>query len=139
MSSSMTIEESDSTGISPRIRRIFPYPVKKGKNPVPPGKNPVKYTRFPPQYSAPKRHFSLFLRMYLCRNTHVPSPPPLARPGPTPASTGPSLPGPTSRPAPAQRSGTCDRIFPGSVPFFPSSEETMGKSVAITKGRKLAY
>ena len=110
------------------------YPVPLGKNtgfsenPVekiadfPNLENPALFTGFyrgeSPRYSAPKRHSSLFLRTFLCRITHGPHP----RPGhcgqaqaPIPAR--PAILARHSRPDPAQRSGTCDRIFP-SVPFF---------------------
>ena len=49
---------------------------------------------------------------FFCRNTHVPQPP-----CPAPIPTLPSIPALHSLPTPAQRSCTCNRIFP-SVPFF---------------------
>ena len=49
---------------------------------------------------------------FLCRNTHVPHPP-----CPAPIQARPAIPAQHSRPAPAKRSCTCNRIFP-SVPFF---------------------
>ena len=67
----------DSTGFSPSNSPDFSLgknPIKRGKYLVPPWKTPVKNTGFSPRYSAPKRHCSLFLRTFLCRNTHVPTP-----------------------------------------------------------------
>ena len=86
---------------------------------MPSGEIPVKNTGFFPRYSAPKRHSNLFLRTFLCINTHIPPPPGLPYPAcPHPAR--PHLAQPTrpasTRPAPA-RCATCDRIFP-SVPNF---------------------
>ena len=94
------------------------------------------------QYSAPKRHFTLFLRTVLCTNTHVPpkgcpalpalpafhpalaSPPgqpPPCKPPPCPSRgrrPHPSCP-PTCpfQPAPAH-SATCYRVFPSGKDFF---------------------
>ena len=70
------------------------------------GKNPAKNTGFSPRYSAPKRHSSLFLRTFLCRNTHVPPPP---GPGPHP--------GPACHPGPARSSPLRPS---GPAPPFPS-------------------
>ena len=110
--------------ISPSILPDFSYgknPVYRGKKSVPPGKKHVKNTCFFTRQTAPKRHSSLFLRtFFLCRNKHVPFPPP-ARPGPVPH------PGPARHPDPAQRSCNCDRIFfrlstvffAGHTGFFP--------------------
>ena len=99
---------SNHAGLSPNFAGLFPR-----KNPVPPKKNLVKCRCFFPRQTALKRDPSLFLRTCLCRNTHVPTHPP--------AQTGPgqpSRPGPPARTSqpPAQRSCTCDRIFP--LPFF---------------------
>ena len=93
-------------------------------------KIPVKNTGFFPRYSAPKQHSILFLRTFLCMNTHVPSRQGCtARPTPTrPAPTRPARPHPARQPPPCPRppcplqpaparSATCDRIFP-SVPNF---------------------
>ena len=91
-----------------RIRRNFflwKNLVKWGKYPVPPGKNPVQNTWFFPLYSAPKRHSSLFLRTFSCRNTQP-------RPGPGP-HPGPALP---ARSSPVVPPAT--EFFAGSVPFF---------------------
>ena len=103
------------------------------------GKNPAKNTGFFPRCSAPKRHSSLFLRTFLCRNTHVPPPPGPARPRP------PSRPGPPSRsgplpPAPAQRSGTFS--FAGSAkatrPPKSSSPPSSAMPVPARPARVLA-
>ena len=102
-------------------------------------KNPAKNTGFFPRYSAPKRHSSLFLHTFLCRNTHVPPPPGPARPRP------PSRPGPPSRsgplqPAPAQRSGTFS--FAGSAkatrPPKSSSPPSSAMPVPARPARVLA-
>ena len=100
---------------------LWKNPVKQGKNPLPHRKNPVKYTGFSTWYSAAKRHSSLLLCTYLCRNTHVPPPfPGPARPQPVaaPIPARPAIPARPSRPAPAQLSGTCYRIFPGVGTVF---------------------
>ena len=66
---------------------LWKIPVCRGKIPVPPEKNQVKNTVFFEQ-TAPKRHSSLFLCTFLCRNTHVPTAQPaLSCPCPHPCPT----------------------------------------------------
>ena len=69
-------------------------PVILGKNPVPSWENPVKNTchSFFPLQTAWKLHSSLFLRTFLCRNTHAPPPPfPLPSPAPAPIPALPAI------------------------------------------------
>ena len=67
--------------------------------------------------TAQKRHSTLFLQTFLCRNTHL-SPPPLPGPAPAPIQTRSPHP---ALPLPARLglalSATCNRSF-ASVPFF---------------------
>ena len=119
---------------------------------MPSGKIPVKNTGFSPQarYSAPKQHSILFVRTFLCINTHVPprqgfpARPTPTRPTPTrpthphparphPARPPPPCPPPPGPLRPAQaRSTTCDQIFnsvpnlapwPGVLPDFSLVQE----------------
>ena len=86
------------------------------------GKNPAKNTGFSPRYSAPKRHSSLFLRTFLCRNTHVPPPP---GPGPHPALA--RHPGP-ARSSPLRPSGPApvSQFFLRRVgEGYPAAEELL--------------
>ena len=99
--------------------------VKRGKYTVPPRKNPVKNTGFFPQYSAPKRHSSLFLRMLYVGTRTFPSPGPVrSGPGPHP---GPALPARSSCLAPATGFFSQSRFFFRTFRIFPSHEVTREK------------
>ena len=57
---------------------LWKYSVYRGENLVPAWKDLVKNSSFFPRQTALKWHSTPFLRTSLCRNTHVPLPPPRA-------------------------------------------------------------
>ena len=120
---------------------------KFGTSSLAPGKNSVKNNGFSLRYSAWKLHSRLLIRTFYVGKRTSPAPPPPARPGPQwpPIPARPAILARPSLPAPAQRSGICDRIFPGlstvffsrHTGFFPHVRGNKGK--IRYKRRKLNY